>query len=156
VEYVKPEDKTPYLAFTLSGDKGKVTEKFYVTAKALSRLQYIHEAWIGKTLDKNFDSFDAVGAYFEKLFNHDKTKSISKMVIVGGQEAADGKVYADLPFSGFVVPDEVNMIEGAFDRGDGNWIQHVTKAKNASTNTESIMIAASTPQDDDPTDGLPF
>lgn len=112
VEYEKPEGKTPYLNITFSGNEGIVKQKFYLTEKAFSNLQYLHTNMFGKALDKSFENETQVAAYFEKAL---LTKKIEKPFLVGGQRNSDGKVYCELPFSRFIINDKTEYSVGAFD-----------------------------------------
>lgn len=141
VKFEKPEGKTPYVKITFGNKFGQVPENFYITPKALVRLQYLHEAFIGKKLDKAFDGVDGVGAYFTKLFSNDKARQIVKLMTVGGKESNKGLIFPNLPYSNYVIEDTMNVQEGPFEKGDYNYTQYVRKAEvNASSNTESVMI----------------
>ena len=149
-EYVKPAGekpeggaKTPYVEVVFECDMGKLTEKFFVTPKALDRLQYLHLAWFEKKLDKLFTDADSVGAYFAKVL---PMKPIVKGVEVGGKQGKDGKIYAGLGYSNFVLPDEMSFEAGPFAIGDMNY-QRVVRMlpPNASTGTNDIMLPASSP-----------
>jgi hypothetical protein len=111
---VTPEGKTPYLSVKFVSEKGaSVTEKFFLTAKALPRLQYLHEAWTSKRLDRAFKSMVEVGNYFQAFLT---AKSVVRPMITGGKITADGKFYSGLPYTGFVLADESLFEEGAFDK----------------------------------------
>lgn len=167
-EYVEPEGtkpdgspKTPFIKVTLEGKGGKMTDRFFISPKTLGRLQYLHLAWYGKKLDKEFKNAKEVGAYFEKLLNMDQSKKIQKRVVVGGEEyVKDGqvRVKALLPYTGFVIPDEIaEFEEGVFERGSANWMMNVKKqAPNASSSTDAAMLPDSVPSSDDSSDDLPF
>ncbi len=151
-KYVKPEGtktdgtaKTPYVDVTLGGESGEMSVKFYITPKAFERIQTIYVAWFGEKCVKSFDSTDAIGAFFEKAFGSEKAKKISRRVIVGGKQALDGKIYAELPYSKYIISDEdENFKEGPFDPNSLQYIYHVkTNPANASTNTNDVMIPVS-------------
>lgn len=130
-EFVKPTEtkndgtpKTPYVEVTFEGDAGQMSEKFYVTPKAIDRLQYLHFAWFDKKLEKVFENADQVGTYFQKVLPM-KGKEIVKSMTVGGKQGSDGKIYASLSYSGFVLPDEMNIIEGPFEPNSLNYLNNV-------------------------------
>jgi len=149
-KYVKPDGtkpdgspKTPYIEVTFSGETGALNEKFFVTPKALDRLQYLHMAWFDKKLEKPFKSSEEVGMYFTKVLT---MKPIKKGVCVGGKQGNDGKIYANLPYSNFILPDNMNFTEGAFEIGDANYRQNVKMNVNPSTNTNDVMLPSSSPK----------
>lgn len=113
VDLETPENGNPRLNVVFTHrDGGSFRERFIITPKALSRLQYLHEAWFGKKLEKAFSSVEQLGEYFKKAL---LTKVKEMPMIVGGEEAQDGKVYARLPFTGFVVTNEDLFTEGEFE-----------------------------------------
>lgn len=122
-----PQGKTPYLAVQFVNEGGSsITEKFFLTAKALPRLQYLHEAWFSKKLDKQFSSYKDIGDYFVKALT---TKLVSRPMITGGKIATNGKFYSGLPYSGFVVADESQFEEGAFAKDSEQYNRVVKKEK---------------------------
>lgn len=162
VKYTVPTDtkpdgspKTPFLAITFSGKSGQLTEKFFITPKAIDRLQYLHEALSGKRCDKIFESTDQVGAYFSKFL---MAKKVEKTFLVGGTEATNGTVYANLGYGGFIMPDDMDVQEGAFPEGSAMWNANVKKNKNTSvSNTDDIMLPGSTSSSKiDDIDSLPW
>lgn len=164
-KYVKPDGKKPdgtakttYLEITFGGEMGQISEKFYITPKAFERLQTIYTAWFEKPCDKSFDSMDAIGAFFELAFNSEKAKKTFKRMIVGGRQAPDGKVYAQLPFSNYIVSDaEESFKEGPFAKDSGQYIFHVRVEKpNISSTTDNVMIPVGPTVTQDFSDDLPF
>lgn len=164
--YVKPEGtkedgsaKTPYLEVIFKGEDGQVTEKFYVNPKTLPRLQYLFLAWFGSKVDKAFENSDQVGAYFEKAFKAGKDKFKHRVIVGGKQSDRDGKIYAGLPYSGFVIADEIQDVEtGPFEENSYNWNTYVQMAKNVNIPAgNDVMVpsggGSSTPEN---TDDLPF
>lgn len=124
---IKPEGKTPYLAVKFVSDEGaSVTEKFFLTAKALPRLQYLHEAWFNKRLEKEFTSYGEIGDYFQKMLT---AKIVSRPMITGGKIAANKQFYSGLPYTGFVVADESLFEEGPFDPESARYKNVVTIEK---------------------------
>lgn len=119
---------SPYLGLTFSTSDGlSFTEKMgFGSEKAkevfMSRLQYLHEAWAGKKLDKVFKSIEEIEAYFAKTFA--SPKAPSKNVIIGG-EVSGSNVYAALPYTNFIVPDDGNLELGEFEKDDANWKKYV-------------------------------
>lgn len=134
-----PQGKTPYLSVKFIDEKGgSLTEKFFITAKALPRLQYLHEAWFGKKLDKSFKTYEDIGEYFRQALT---IKIVSRPMITGGRFTADGKFYAGLPYSGFVV-DEANFEEGPLDPNSARYKNVVTveKPNPAVANTDAALL----------------
>ncbi len=166
-EYIKPEGKktdgsakTPYLDVTFGGDSGEVGVKFYITPKAIARLQTIYTDWFGINCDKLFESTDAVGAFFEKAFTSEKAKKTYKRMMIGGKQAQDGKIYAELPYSNYIVPDNAEgFIEGPFEKDSIRWIQYVKmNPANPSSFTDETLIPSRNKVDysDDLSSDLPF
>jgi hypothetical protein len=137
---VSVDGKTPYLSVKFVSEKGgSVVEKFFLTAKALPRLQYLHEAWFSKRLDKAFKSMIEVGTYFVAALT---SKIVTRPMVTGGKLTADGKFYSGLPYTGFVVTDESLFEEGPFDRDSiryKNAVQ-VEKVNPAVLNTNSAIL----------------
>lgn len=153
-KFVKPDGKkpdgspkTPYLEFTFSGKAGQTTQKFYVTPAAFERIQNLHMYWFDKTCDKAFESTEQIGVYFESMFNHAKAKAITRNVIIGGRTGTDGKVYAEIGFRRFVVPDSINgteFEEKEYVPGTPEWILNVKAAPiTPATNNDSVMLTPS-------------
>lgn len=148
IEYVKPDGKkpdgsakTPYLDITFSGKMGEISQKFYITQKAFERIQTLHMNWFDKPCDKVFDSTDGIGAYFEKAFSHEKAKQIKRNISVGGKQGNDGKIYAEIPYTRYMIPDTVDFEEGEYPVGSPEYIWNVKmNPANPSTNTDSVMI----------------
>jgi hypothetical protein len=114
----------PYLGITFENADGlKLTEKMgYSSEKAVevfvSRLQYLHEAWTGKKLDKILKSPEEVEAYFAKTFVNPKAGT--RNIVVGGE--INGKnIYAALPFTNFITKDA----ETEFEEGSEEWKKFV-------------------------------
>lgn len=121
-----PQKKSPYLGVTFTTAEGlSITEKFPLSEKALARLQYLHEAWTNKKLDKVFKSVEEVEAYFAKTFVNPKAGV--RNLVVGGE--VNGKVvYGNLPYTGFIVGDDSDLELGEFEEGDDNWKKYVKKS----------------------------
>jgi hypothetical protein len=118
------QKQTPGIAVTLEAKDGlSVTENFYVTEETQERLQYLHQAWLGKKLEGKFKSADEVVAYFVKTLN--ANKKILHVVIVGGQIADNGNLYSKLPYT-FVVEDESSVEIGPFDTDSKEYKKYVT------------------------------
>lgn len=134
-----PANKTPYLSVRFVSETGaSLTEKFYLTAKALGRFQYLHEVWFNKKLDRSFTSMLEVGEYFKKGLT---AKIVTRPMVTGGKVANDGRFYSGLPYLGFVVTDESKFEEGAFDKDSEQYKRVVSYDKpNASTGTDSTML----------------
>jgi hypothetical protein len=157
---VFPQKKTGYLGITFTNEDGQsYTEKLsYASEKAvevfMSRLQYLHEAWTNKKLDKVFKSIEEVESYFGKAFVNPKAGT--RNVIIGGE--TNGKVtYASLPFTNFIVPKDSDLELGEFEEGDANWKKYVKVSdrkseasgkKNGILNDTSDNKEAATDADD--------
>jgi hypothetical protein len=139
VELVTPENKNPCLNITFSkSDGASFRDRFFITPKALSRLQYLHEAWFGKKLEKAFTSVEQLGEYFKKALT---TKSKEMPMIVGGEENAEGRVYARLPFTGFVVTNEDLFEEGEFEKGTARYNEVVKRSEMTTSDALSTDSA---------------
>lgn len=145
--------KVKHLFFKLvfHGSDGSMREKFYITAKTLPRLQYLHEGWFGKKIEKLFDSADAVGNYFVALFNSDAAKKVYQNVEVQGEENVDGKVYTKFGYSGFILDKDATL--GVFERGSSDWMTKVKKQASPVSNDVNLGIPDSTQS---AIDSLPF
>jgi len=121
----------PYLGLTFTTEEGlSFTEKMgYSSEKArevfMARLQYLHEAWTNKKLDKAFKSVEEVETYFKKCFVN--VKAGTRNIVIGG-EAVGKNVYASLPFTNFIVGDDSDLEVGEFTEGDDNWKKYVKKS----------------------------
>lgn len=119
----------PYLAITFATQDGlSLTEKFVLKTKdpkskfnPLSRLQYLHQAWLGEELDQQFKSLDAITEYFAEAL---AVKTV-KTIVIGGE--INGKVtYGRLPLTDFVIDEKVEL--GAFDEDSDEYKQYVRKS----------------------------
>lgn len=140
VKFEKPVNKTPYINVTfVTKEGGQVTEKFFVTPKALNRLQYLAEGWTGKRVEKGFTSLDEIGAFFEKYLT---AKQVTRKLVVGGQESEDGtRVFAGLPYSGFILPDNVPFEAGEYTKDNPRYAEVVRKAqKTAASGTNRALL----------------
>lgn len=140
LKVIAPEGKNAYLAVRFVDEKGgAVGEKFFLTAKAMPRLQYLHEAWFSKKLEKSFTSFVQVGEYFQYALAQ---KPITKPMVVGGKVSPDGRFFSGLPYSGFVIVDESQFEEGPFEKGSDqyNKVVQVQKANPAVAHTDAAML----------------
>lgn len=170
-KYVKPtgtkadgSPKTPYLEVKFGGEAGQVTANLYITPKAFERLQYVYTQWFEKECDKEFDSIDAIGAFFEKAFSHEKTKKIMKRMIVGGRTSEQGKIFAEVPFKNFVISDSApDFQSGPFEVGSGLWMFHVKPAPiTPASGSDSVILGSMMPMNnvkktsDGYDDDLPF
>lgn len=139
---VTPDGKTPYLNVKFVSEKGAfINEKFFLTAKALPRLQYLHEAWTSKRLDRSFKSMLEVGAYFQAFLT---AKIVTRPMITGGKLTVDGKFYSGLPYTGFVVADEALFEEGAFDKDSARYknVVQLEKANPTAAGTNAAILPA--------------
>jgi hypothetical protein len=121
----------PYLAVTFTTqDKLSITEKFVLKVKdpnskfnPLSRLVYLHEAWLGSEIDAEFKSVEAVAAFFKKAL---VSKAAGpKTLVVGGE--INGKItYGRIPLTDFIVDGDVDL--GPFEEDSEEWKQFVKKS----------------------------
>lgn len=129
------EKESKYLGVKFStADGEEYEEKFFLSEGALPRLQYLHQAYFNKLLAKEFKSDKELETYFKKALTGG-SKPLTHLMLLGGNVDGD-KVYAQFPFSGFIVPkeEEGNVEEGAFEEGDENWKKFVKKSgKKSST-----------------------
>lgn len=134
-ELSKFKGGTEYMATTFETEEGgSFVEKFVLSDAALGRIQYLHFAWVGKLISKDMKTSKEVVDFFDKLFVKGTKKPPVKPMVVGGQIATDGKVYAQLPFSDYVITDE-NYELGVFEAGSPLYNKWVKKA-NANSITE--------------------
>lgn len=122
-ELIEKEGKTPYLNITFEGNKGKLSDKFYLSEKAIARLQYLHVGLYDKRLEKDFNSDKDLATYFNTLF---EKKSITVNLVVGGEES-NGKTYASLPYTGFIMSEDEPFEEGPFEPGTARYNQVVKR-----------------------------
>lgn len=125
----------PYLGITLQNEEGlSFTEKMgYSSDKArevfMARLQYFHEAWTNKKLDKVFKSVEEVESYFKKCFVNPKAGT--RKVIIGGD--LNGKnVYASLPFTNFILNEDSDLELGEFEENGASWKKYVKTSNRKS------------------------
>lgn len=149
LEMAKAGDKDVLrVTFTSKESGADFNHNFFLTEKALPRLQYLITKFTGNPLEGNFD-VDALSAILVG-----KTKS----VVVDGQiigREKDGvwynNTYADLRFSGFVLDDPSTYVH---EEGNPNGYRiDSTRAVDLDVlnNTSSSMQ-----QDDNIIDGFPF
>lgn len=114
IKFNQTPGKTPFLlvVFERESTKEVIFEKFYLTEKALDRLQHLHEIAFKKSLEANFENFEQVGDYFIEAFKHD---TIKIGIVVGG-EIVEGKLYSKLPFKYFAF-NIVGFQEEVFSEG---------------------------------------
>jgi hypothetical protein len=118
-----PEGKTAYLAIKFVSEKyGSLTEKFFLTSKAIPRLLHLHEAWFGKKCVYKASSYKDIGDYFKQALT---AKIVTRPMMTGGKITADGKFYAGLPYTGFVIADEGQFEEGVFEEDSARYKQVV-------------------------------
>lgn len=136
---------TEFLGITFTTDGGKITENFMLSEKALPRLQYLHEAWTGKKLNKNFKTATEVEEYFAKVFTN--VKAGAKNLVVGG-EVNGQNVYAKLPYTAFIADSDAEL--GEFEQGDADWKKYVKKtAPAAETDGKPNGLLNDTDDDND-------
>src|ERR1035437_5549438 len=142
VELVEKEGSTPCvkITFTAVNDDFEgmtVEERFFLSQKALPRLQYLHEKYLGFKLEKKAVSLQQLEIYLQQKLTV-KPKTIC--VRVEGQEKND-KVYACLPYTDFIIEDTTNVEEGAYEEGSVEYKRAVKKARNASTGSSASVLS---------------
>lgn len=142
----------PYLAVTFQTQDGlEITEKFTLKTKdpkskfnPLSRLQYLHEAWLGAEIDADFKSIDQLTEFFQKALVGKKAGA--KTIVVGGE--VNGKVtYGRIPLTDFVISEEVDL--GEFEEGSEEWKQFVKKSTRTTEATGKKGGLLNSAEDDD-------
>jgi hypothetical protein len=134
-----PANKTPYLAITFSGESGSMTDKFYITKDAIKKLNYLHMNLFGKICETVFPDVASIGAYFTKML---LSKKIIRGYRIAGKEVANGNVYSELGFTGFIIPEDIEFKDHAFEVGSSQWNAHVRKATPApeAAGSDSAML----------------
>lgn len=142
VKVETPENKTPYLSVKLVSENGSsITEKFFLTAKALPRLQYLHKGWFGKELSRTFTNFIEVGNYFKAALT---SKIVTRPVITGGKVTPDGKFYSSLPYTDFILPDGIkDFEEGPFEKDSERYkrVVRIEKANPLVANSNEALLS---------------
>lgn len=142
VELVETDGKTSAIkvGFTSVDDgyEGQtVEEKFYLSQKALPRLQYLHEQYLGFRLENKAITYQKLTDYLsQKLLTKPKTI----LVKVGGRESTDGKVYNQLPYSDFILNADADVEVGAFEEGGAEYNKSIQKNRNAATMSTSAIL----------------
>lgn len=145
-DLVAVEGKNPYISIIFEGKEGKLVDKFYLSEKAMVRLQYLHTELYEKKIEKDFASASDIATYFNTLFTK---KKVELSVVVGGEESSDGtKVYAKLPFLNFVIKDE-DFTEGAFEPDSPRYKSVVKKNTFQSTGAPKSNDTVVKSSDDD-------
>lgn len=140
VELVEKEGVKPRLkiSFTPTSDEysdAVLSESFFLSEKALPRLQYLHEKYLGFKLENKAITLKQLEEYFKKkLLVKPKTITIK----VDGEQTGD-KVYARLPFTDFII--EENVEEGAFEEDSAEYKKAVKKGRNASTGSNAAVLS---------------
>lgn len=163
-EKSQKEGKSSFLKVTFKRSNGEgVVEKFYITPKTFSRLQYFHTLWFNAKLEKDFPNEEAIGAYFEAICNSEKAKKFKNLVLVQGEISVKGQLWPKLPYTGFILSTEPGSAkeadEIAFVEDSAEWKMHVTVQKNAATASNSTILPDSSPTTNsvpDFDDDLPF
>lgn len=167
VVLTKPEDttKNPYLTISFETEtEEKVSDKFYITQKALGRLKALFKGVWNKEMTQVFKSADEVADFFKTALLK-KQQRIGIRVLL--EKSNNGKFYARLPFFDFISFDldkfESRVVETT-DSDYLHWIQESrtnTPPKNDSTLVEkpseswtSATEGSSTLVDE--SDDLPF
>lgn len=146
------QNKTPGIAVTFENkEKQTVTATFYVTENTLDRLQYLHNAWLGKNVDGKFKTPEDIIEYFVKALTSTAAKKTIKPVVVGGNIAENGKVFSDLPYSGFVLESEDDVEFGPFDTDSKEYKKYVTAStlKNEASGKKNGILNDDDDDDND-------
>lgn len=156
------EGKTPRLVITFSGEAGEFKENFFLSEKAMARLQYFHENWWGKRLEKAFSSLEEIHAYFEKLVS---AKHVPRTVIVGGREYVyngEVRVGVNMPYTGFILREGSEVDLGPFEPNSVLYNRFMQRIDRSILSTNDTVLsggddsAPSTPKADLEDDDLPF
>lgn len=146
VELVERDGGTSAIKVTFEGvtepyEGAVVEEKFFLSQKALPRLQYLHEKYLGFKLENKAITYQKLTDYLaQKLL----TKPKSILLSVGGREGKDGKVYGQLPFTDFILDADANVEEGAYEEGSAQYNKSIKKNNNPSTMSNSGVLSAVT------------
>lgn len=94
---------------------GKIAKcKFWLTANNMPRINYLHQSFYGKLIEKKFNSWEELVKYFQAIFESPKGQTIKKPTVVAGSLSDDGtKLYSDMPYSGYLVAEQ-DFEEGEF------------------------------------------
>lgn len=130
----------PYVEITFTTqDKLSISEKFVLKSKEanpkfnpISRLVYLHEAWLGTAIDQDFKTPESVAEYFKKVLVNKKAGV--KTIVVGG-EIVGKVVYGRIPLAGFIVPEGTEVALGEFEEGSDEWKQFVRKSNRTTEAT---------------------
>lgn len=142
----------PFLAVTFQTQDGlEITEKFTLKTKdpkskfnPLSRLQYLHEAWLGTEIDGDFKTIEQLTEFFQKALVGKKAGA--KTIVVGGE--VNGKVtYGRIPLTDFVIAEDVTL--GEFEEGSEEWKQFVKKSTRTTEATGKKGGLLNSADDDD-------
>ena len=119
-----------------------VKAQFFLTAKALPRLQYLHEQYFGMKLETKAITFKQLQEYFSKKMLA-KPKTI--FLHVTGREGVDKngnvQIYGDLPFADFIIDESENpnVEEGAFEEGSAIYNKSIRRQKSASMSSSPVL-----------------
>lgn len=143
IELIEKEGSNSAIKITFSAvnepyEGSIVEERFYLTPKALPRLQYLHEKYFGARLENKAITFAKLTEYLKAKM---LTKPKTLLVVVGGRQDGD-KIYGSLPYSDFVADE--NAEEGAFEEGSAEYNRVIRKNNNASTRSNSAILSNAT------------
>lgn len=143
VELVEREGGTAAIKVTFTAvdeeyDGQVVEEKFFLSQKALPRLQYLHKGYLGFNLENKSITFQKLADYLsQKLLTKPKTL----LIAVEGKEGKEGKIYGQLPYTGFILEEgEV----GAYEIGSPAYIKSIRKDRNPSTSSSAAVLSTAT------------
>lgn len=136
--------KFTFEAVTEGYEGYSVDTNFFLTQKALPRLQYLHEKYFGIKLENKSISFKDLATYFSKKM---LPKPKSFLLVVGGSESAkDGKIYADIPYADFIIDEAAHpdVEEGPYEEGSAayNKVIRKQKALGATSSSAAVMSNA--------------
>jgi hypothetical protein len=150
------EALSPYVEVVFNGKKGQIGSQYMITPKAMPRLQYLFQALTGSKLDKKFESAEQVGKYFEALLNKDQIKVKELHIIVGGRRGKNNAVYANIPYSDYIVPTEVPFEEKEFIEGSDDYNRFVQAPVHNASSSNDALILPNIQDSNDPLSDLPF
>lgn len=135
-------------------DNSIISCRFYITEKAMPRLQYLHNGLFDKPISRTFTNESEIVTYFKSLVPH---STLVKM-ITGGKNV-NGKLYTDLPYMNFFASDgpESNWIEGEFPL-NGSLFQKVmtSTVKTIPLNDSEMDTSPNNPFSDSDDSDNPF
>lgn len=123
----KPEDKTPSLSVVFETSGGRVTERFFISQKALGRLKTLFKgAWNDKDMNQTFKTPEEVADFFKIALTKKPVKLGLRVFL---EEANNNRFYARLPFNDFVALDINKFEERVVEPNDPDYVNWILKAR---------------------------